>query len=149
MKNFNQFILTLLAAGLLASCSLTEEPTSFVNRKSFYKNESQCIAALNSCYMPANAIYTANFMLVTEACTDIWYSSSTTVDACLDVTPAKPQYGKNVWTQGYKGVMYCNECVECISSADLDDGVKMPLADRKSTRLNSSHKTESRMPSSA
>ena len=87
MKNFNQFILTLLAAGLLASCSLTEEPTSFVNRKSFYKNESQCIAALNSCYMPANAIYTANFMLVTEACTDIWYSSSTTVDACLDVTP--------------------------------------------------------------
>lgn len=81
MKNFNQFILTLLAAGLLASCSLTEEPTSFVNRKSFYKNESQCIAALNSCYMPANAIYTANFMLVTEACTDIWYSSSTTVDA--------------------------------------------------------------------
>lgn len=94
MKNFNQFILTLLAAGLLASCSLTEEPTSFVNRKSFYKNESQCIAALNSCYMPANAIYTANFMLVTEACTDIWYSSSTTVDACLDVTPAKPQYGK-------------------------------------------------------
>ena len=128
MKNFNQFILTLLAAGLLASCSLTEEPTSFVNRKSFYKNESQCIAALNSCYMPANAIYTANFMLVTEACTDIWYSSSTTVDACLDVTPAKPQYGKNVWTQGYKGVMYCNECVECISSADLADGVKMPLA---------------------
>ena len=46
MKNFNQFILTLLAAGLLASCSLTEEPTSFVNRKSFYKNESQCIACL-------------------------------------------------------------------------------------------------------
>ena len=82
MKNFNQFILTLLAAGLFASCSLTEEPTSFVNRKSFYKNESQCIAALNSCYMPANAIYTANFMLVTEACTDIWYSSSTTVAAC-------------------------------------------------------------------
>ena len=24
--------------------------------------------------------------------------------------------------------MYCNECVECISSADLADGVKMPLA---------------------
>ena len=44
------------------------------------------------------------------------------------MTPAKPQYGKNVWTQGYKGVMYCNECVECISSADLADGVKMPLA---------------------
>ena len=46
MKNFNQFILTLLAAGLLASCSLTEEPTSFVNRKSFYKKESKSIAAL-------------------------------------------------------------------------------------------------------
>ena len=128
MKNFNHSILALFAAGLLASCSLAEEPTSFVNRKSFYQNESQCIAALNSCYMPVNSIYTANFMLVTEACTDIWYSSSTTVDACLDVTPAKPQYGKTVWTQGYKGVMYCNECVECISTADLPDGVKMPLA---------------------
>lgn len=128
MKNFNHSILALFAAGLLASCSLAEEPTSFVNRKSFYRNESQCIAALNSCYMPVNSIYTANFMLVTEACTDIWYSSSTTVDACLDVTPAKPQYGKTVWTQGYKGVMYCNECVECISTADLPDGVKMPLA---------------------
>ena len=81
MKNFNHSILALFAAGLLASCSLAEEPTSFVNRKSFYQNESQCIAALNSCYMPVNSIYTANFMLVTEACTDIWYSSSTTVDA--------------------------------------------------------------------
>ena len=89
MKNFNQFILTLLAAGLFASCSLTEEPTSFVNRKSFYKNESQCIAALNSCYMPANAIYTANFMLVTEACTDIWYSSSTPVADPSAVVPAR------------------------------------------------------------
>mgnify|MGYP000256000816 CR=1 FL=1 len=71
MKNFNHSILALFAAGLLASCSLAEEPTSFVNRKSFYQNESQCIAALNSCYMPVNSIYTANFMLVTEACTDI------------------------------------------------------------------------------
>ncbi len=127
-----KYTLNLLAATvvttLLGSCSLQEDPTSFVNRKSFYQNESQCIAAVNSCYMPIAAIYSANFMLVTEACTDIWYSASTTVDACLDVTPAKPQYGARVWTQGYKGVMYTNECVECISTSALPEEVKMPLA---------------------
>ena len=128
MKNFNQFILTLLAAGLLASCSLTEEPTSFVNRKSFYKNESQCIAALNSCYMPANAIYTANFMLVTEACTDIWYSSSTTVDACLDVTPRQAAVRQNGLDAGLQG---CH-VLQRVRRVHLDGRpgrrVKMPLA---------------------
>lgn len=128
MKNFKYNLLIFLVVSLAGSCSLTEDPSSFVNRNSFYQNESQCIAALNSCYIPLNSIYTANFMLVTEACTDIWYSPSTTVDACLDVTPAKPQYGATVWTQGYKGVMYCNECVDCISNSKLSDDVKMPLA---------------------
>lgn len=128
MKIKNTYLLLTTSLVVLCSCSLREEPTSFVNRQSFYKNESQCISALNSCYIPVTAIYGANFMLVTEACTDIWYSTSTTVDACLDVTPSKPQYGATVWTQGYKGVMYANECVECISGSALPEEVKMPLA---------------------
>ncbi len=127
MKNFKHYIFAALAVTLFGSCSLKEDPSYFVNRQTFYENESQCISALNSCYIPLTSIYTANFMLVTEACTDLWYSSSTTVDACLDVTPAKPQFGATVWTQGYKSVMYCNECIECISRTDLADEVKMPL----------------------
>ena len=49
------------------------------------------------------------------------------MDACLDVTPAKPQFGATVWRQGYLGVMRCNECIECIAKAPLADSLKMPL----------------------
>ena len=76
----------IVIAVLVSACSLEETPTSFVNSDRFYENETQCIASLNSCYLPLASIYTANYMLATEACTDLWYSLSTTVDACLDVT---------------------------------------------------------------
>ncbi len=122
-----KYLLLSLVAALFVSCNLEEKPTSFVNHLSFYKNETQCRAALNSCYIPLNSIFTANFMMAVEGCTDIWYCTSSTVDAILDVTPAKPQMGKNVWTQAYKGVMYCNECVDCISAADIDETAKMSM----------------------
>lgn len=120
-------ILAVLTAMILMSCNLEEEPTSFVNHNSFYENETQCRAAVNSCYIPLNSIFVANFMMAVEGCTDIWYCTSSTVDAVLDVTPAKPQIGKTVWTQAYKGVMYCNECIDCISASDLGEDVKMSL----------------------
>ena len=112
---------------LVSACSLEETPTSFVNSDRFYENETQCIAALNSCYLPLASIYTANYMLATEACTDLWYSLSTTVDACLDVTPAKPQFGAKMWTYCYQGVMRANECVDCIGASNLAEEVKAPL----------------------
>ena len=115
MKNFNQFILTLLAAGLLASCSLTEEPTSFVNRKSFYKNESQCIAALNSCYMPANAIYTANFMLVTEACTDnfgyILWNNISCLNEHFDLRTCMTQHKDQWFADCYPDKVLADNCL--------------------------------------
>lgn len=112
---------------ILCSCSLEESPTSFVNSENYYNDKVQCIAALNGCYLPLAQIYSANYMLATEACTDLWYSMSSTVDACLDVTPAKPQYGAKMWTYCYTGVMRANECVACISASKLDDNVKAPL----------------------
>ena len=60
----NLFIVATLA--LVASCSLKEEPTSFVNKHNFYENQDQCYAALNACYIPLNSIYTSNFMIAVE-----------------------------------------------------------------------------------
>lgn len=112
-------LLPIIAAfSLLCACSLEEKPASLNTRENFYKTEPQCRAALGGCYLPLNEIYTSGFLLATEACTDIWYSNSTSKDAALDVTPAKPLMGLTVWTYGYQGVMRCNECIECIASAE-------------------------------
>ncbi|MCQ2135523.1 MAG: RagB/SusD family nutrient uptake outer membrane protein [Bacteroidales bacterium] len=125
MKRYIIIIATCVAA--LCSCSLVEKPTSFVNRDNYYGNRTQCVSALNGCYLPMSSIYSASFMFVTEACTDIWHSNSTTKDAILEVTPAKPQYGATMWKQGYMGVMRCNECIECIAAADIPAAEKEPL----------------------
>ncbi|MBQ7517054.1 MAG: RagB/SusD family nutrient uptake outer membrane protein [Bacteroidales bacterium] len=120
---------TFILLGLLffCACDMKEKPTSFVNRTNYYGNETQCISALNACYQPLASIYVPNYMLAVEACTDIWYSQSSTVDAVLDVTPAKPQVGATIWRQGYLGVMRCNECIECIGSSKLPAEQKDPL----------------------
>ena len=119
-------ILTIAAAAFLCSCSLEEVPSSFVNGQNFYENATQSDAALRGCYMPLANIYRADFMFVTESCTDIWYSGSSTKDAILEVTPAKPQYGATVWRQGYLGVVRCNECIDCINAAKYPDEQRMP-----------------------
>ena len=116
-----------IASILLCSCSLEEKPTSFVNGDNYFETETQCISALNGCYLPLSSIYSANYEIAVEGCTDIWYTNSSTVDACLDVTPAKPQFGATAWKQGYLGVMRCNECIECIASAPIAENVKAPL----------------------
>ncbi|MGM9753822.1 MAG: hypothetical protein ACI3ZK_07230 [Candidatus Cryptobacteroides sp.] len=66
MKKRIVYIISL-ALGL-CSCSLEEHPTSFPTRDNFYNTPSQCRAALDGCYLPLNKIYTANYILVTEAC---------------------------------------------------------------------------------
>ena len=113
---------------LAASCSLKEEPTSFVNKHNFYKTKDQCYAALNVCYAQFNNIYKANFMIAIEGCTDLWHSKSSSGDASLDISPSKPQFGATVWEQCYKGIKNCNEAIVNIDMAPLDESVKKPLA---------------------
>ena len=119
-------ILAIAALGL-QSCSLDEHPESFPNRESFYQTETQCIAAMNACYLPLSKLFTSSMILMTEACSDIWYSSSSTVDSICDVTPAKPQFGTTMWTQAYIGIMRCNECIECIGKSNLAEDKKNQL----------------------
>lgn len=126
MKAF-KYLLLSLAALTFSACNLEEDTSSFVDHNTFYENVMQCRAAVNSCYNSMKPIFTANYMMAVEGCTDLWYCTSSTVDAILDVSPAKPQMGKNVWQYGYQGVMRCNECVDCILATNIEDEKKMPL----------------------
>lgn len=111
----------LIAAG----CSLNELPEDFVTRDNFFNTENECRASLNSCYRPIKSIYQNKFLAMTEACCDLFSSTSTgKTDFTLAVSPAQPQFGELVWKYGYQGVMYCNECIEMIGRSCIGDEVK-------------------------
>jgi hypothetical protein len=127
-RDFIHTILSFTLVGLLfAGCSLEETPTSFTNSDNFYKTESQCIAALNSCYIPLKSIYQYNYLIATEGVTDLMWIASGTLDASLDISPSQPRFGQNMWTAGYKGVMYCNAAIAGIRRSPLTDEEKVPL----------------------
>lgn len=110
----------------LAACSL-EEHMNKSNRLNSFQTEIQCKAVLNGCYDNFNAFLTANFAMMAEAQTDLWYCDNNISDAMIDISPAKPGSGINTWTYCYRGVMRCNECVECIAASPVEESKKMPL----------------------
>ncbi len=122
-------ILTILFTGaiIFTSCSLKEDTSTFASPSDYYKNKAQCVSALNGCYIPLKSLYNYQMMIATEGCTDLAYCNSGTQDAQLDITPAKPRFGADVWTQAYKGVRYCNGVIEGIEKSALDEEVKAPL----------------------
>lgn len=122
-----RIIYILLASCLLYGCSLNEEVTSFVNTDNYYKTEAQCIAGLNSCYIPLKSIYSYTYLIATEGVTDLMNIKSGTLDAQLDISPVQPRFGTTMWTQGYKGVMYSNSIIEAIRRSPLSDSVKNNL----------------------
>lgn len=117
-----------IAAALLAisvaSCSLKEELPG-ISGDNYYRTESQCRSVVNGVYIPLQSIFTSSMMLVTEAQTDLWNSTSTTQDAQLLVSPSKPQHGAAVWSYGYRGVDLCNEAIARIGDTPyVEDSVK-------------------------
>lgn len=125
MKNIIRiFIAAAAVTGAFAACSLKEELPG-INQGNFYRSESQARAVMNGIYIPLQSVFSSTMMLVTEAQTDLWYSSSTTQDAQLMVTPAKPEHGATVWKYCYRGVDLCNEAIHCIGDSPyLADSVK-------------------------
>ena len=122
---------TATAALLFSACDLDEHPTSFVGPKDYYKTRAQCLAGLNACYIPINSIYDYCFLIMTEGVTDLMYITSGTKDAQLDISPAKPLNGAKIWTQCYKGVMYCNSTIAAIERSPLSDIEEASEADRQ------------------
>lgn len=120
--------LALMAASA-SSCkkSLTEKAQDFVTPAQFFKNENQCIAALNGCYNPFNAIFTSGLMLANEGATDLAFLNSTYIDARFEISPANPGMGKALWTNCYQGIMYCNSTIAGINTAPIADARKQAL----------------------
>lgn len=59
------------------------------------------------------------------------YIASGTKDAQLDISPAKPLNGQKIWTQCYKGVMYCNSTIAAIERSPLNDIKESSEADKR------------------
>ena len=115
----------LFAAIALAGCSIEESTDTFESRESLYQTEVQCKVAVNSCYIPLNGIFSYKLFEMTEDCTDIFYCNLAQEDNMLEISPAQPGHGQVVWTNAYRGVMFCNEVIECLNRySPLDDAVK-------------------------
>lgn len=121
-------LFAVLAFFSFAACSLEETDLPFVNQQSFYRTEAQCRSVVNGCYIEIADIYHSSFLLMVEACTDLYYCTTTTEDARLEISPSKPEFGATIWKRGYRGVDLCNEAIACIGATKyVDDAVKMPM----------------------
>lgn len=117
----------VLSVVFFSGCSIEEQPTSFVNGENFYQTEAQIISGLNSTYIPLRTIYTYTYLIATEGVTDLMSINSGTLDAQLDISPSQPRFGQTMWTQGYRGVMYCNSIIEAIKRSPISEEAKKPL----------------------
>ena len=123
-------LLFLLAALSLTACHfLDEDPSSFVGRDGYYKTESQCRSAVNSCYEGLKTIYTTTLFTHLEGTTDLVIVPSTSdVNAILDINPSQCNVSKTVWSAGYKAVMYCNAAIAGIeASTSISDEARRDL----------------------
>lgn len=106
---------------------LIEEPQSFVSPEQFFKNENQCIAAINGVYIPLTSIFNADLMNTNEGSTDLAFLNSSDLDAKFEISPANPGMGQGIWQQSYKGVMYANSAIAGITRATIPEDRKPPL----------------------
>ena len=120
---FTSIILSIF----ISACSLKEDPQGFVTKETFYQTEDQCWSALRSLYTPLHYIYCKDFMVATEAATDLWYLSSSANDATLLISPTNCGVASDVWKYAYKGISRANECIECIENAPIKQSAKEPM----------------------
>lgn len=113
MRIFLPLILTFVS---VCACSLKEDTLPFVNQDTYYQNEAQCRSVVNSCYIEIHNIYNSDMVLLTETSTDLMWNDNSTVDAHLEVSPSKPQYGATIWKRAYRGVNLCNDAIACIDA---------------------------------
>ena len=116
-----RYIVALTATVALVACDLNEHPDYFTNRAEMFRSEGQCRAAVNSCYLNIDPIYSSRMFQITEGCVDTGLTWATTLDPVLDISPAYPRHGSTIWEQCYKGVMRCNYAVEGLESSTIDN----------------------------
>lgn len=124
--------LIMLALALSLACSkyLEETPSSFVDRRNYYKTEAQCKTAVNSCYEGLRTVHNSMLWTHLEGTTDLAIvPSMSDVNAILDINPSQCNISKTVWSSAYKSIMYCNAAIAGIEGSEgITDAAKKSLA---------------------
>ena len=134
MKKILAYIIPLCMA--VSSCDfLGENPESFASRGDFFKTEQQCVSAVNSVYNGIKNVYNYQFFTHVEGTTDLICAPSaiSSDDAVMNISPSNCNVSKNVWSKGYKGVMYCNFAIAGIEESPIDKQTKMELLSEAKT----------------
>lgn len=126
MKRIYTYTILVISI-LVTSCSLKEDLQGYVTKENFYQTEEQCWSALRSLYTPLHYIYTKDFMVATEAVTDLWWLNSSSYDASLSINPTTCGVASDVWKYAYKGIARANECIECIAESPVRTSVRQPM----------------------
>ena len=128
MKKILAYIIPMCMA--LSSCDfLDENPESFVERGDFFKTEPQCLAAVNSTYNGLKNVFNYQYFTHLEGTTDIICAPGaiSSDDAVMNITPANCNVSKNVWSNAYKGVRYCNYAIAGIEESPVEEQVRLKL----------------------
>lgn len=127
-KIYYYIIVTALSFGF-TSCKkmLEEEAQNFVSPSQFYKNEAQCVAALNGCHNPLTSIFNQGLLLANEGISDLAFLNSVANETRFELSPSNPGMGKGLWTSAYQGIMYCNAAIDGITNAPIDEAKKPAL----------------------
>lgn len=124
MKKITVYILLLF---LSLGCSLQEDRESFADRNSSYQNTFQAEAVVKSCYADIRQLFNSSTGMMMEVASDLWYQSTSIVDAICAISPARSGQAGRIWQRCYNGIMRANEAIECIMASDIDEDAKMHL----------------------
>ena len=134
MKKILAYIIPMSMA--LSSCDfLGENPESFVSRGDFFKTEQQCLSAVNATYNGLKNVFNQQYFIHIEGTTDIISlpSAISSDDAVMNITPANCNVSKNVWSNSYKGIRYCNYAIAGIEESPIDEQAKLRLISEAKT----------------
>lgn len=134
MKKILAYIIPMCMA--LSSCDfLGENPESFVSRGDFFKTEQQCLSAVNATYNGLKNVFNQQYFIHIEGTTDIIClpSAISSDDAVMNITPANCNVSKNVWSNSYKGIRYCNYAIAGIEESPIDEQAKLRLISEAKT----------------
>lgn len=122
-----RILLYIIPFVLLSACSLEEDRESFVDRDHSYQNTFQAEAVVKSCYGELAQLFNSSSAMMMEIASDLWYQSTSVVDAMSQISPARPGQGSRIWQRCYSGIMRANEAIECILASDIEESAKMSL----------------------
>lgn len=126
MKHIIRLFASIALLFIAASC-LKEDASSVVSPYGFFKNTVQIRAALNGCYDPLNRIHDLRYYIAIEGTTDLASTNgSAQPDAKIDINPANPGAGNNVWQYAWFGVRYCLSTLAGIHRSEVAENIKLP-----------------------